>query len=164
MQSPFPINRMLFISVVVLVAVALAGCGGGSSKMASRPEPPTQPTPPTGGDTAQPTIVQSSGMTDVMSRDDFSVAVEYEQNQITYSVTNGSEWSISDKDTVIDRSSTTVNGRDWNIIELRKDIAGGRLWVDVYSDIEALTGTTPDTDYLSLGLWLYVPNGGNQYC
>ena len=37
-------------------------------------------------------------------------------------------------------------------------VPAGQLWVDVYTDYE----TAGDTDYLSLGIWVYVPDGATN--
>ena len=95
---------------------------------------------PNPGTVAQASVTQSSDATNGVTTDSVSATAEYDDNgQINFMVSNGSEWSISDDDTVLARLSGTASGVEFNGIELRKSLAGGTLWVDVYSDVEAPT-------------------------
>ena len=91
---------------------------------------------------AQPnagSVTQSSNTTqDGITTDSVSTSVEYNDNgQINFKVVNGTEWYVdsaaSDTDTLYEGRETDS---DWNFAELYKKLPGGRLWVDVYSDID----------------------------
>ena len=103
-------------------------------------------------------VVQSSKST----IDDIVVDAEYnDDGTITYTVrSTAGDWTINsgggEEDpgegvTVLARAK----GEGWNAISLLLETDAGKRWVDLYTDIE--TGETPDTDYLSGGIWVFVP-------
>ena len=94
---------------------------------------------PNPGAGAQSSVTQSSNGSNGMTTDSVTTMVEYDNGEINFMVRNGSAWSISDDDTVLARPSGTASGVEFDGVELRKNLAGGTLWVDVYSDIEAPT-------------------------
>ena len=92
---------------------------------------------PNPGSGAQSSVTQSSNGSNGMTTDSVTTMVEYDNGQINFMVSNGSAWSISDDDTILARPSGSVSGVEFNGVELRKSLAGGTLWLDVYSDIQA---------------------------
>lgn len=94
------------------------------------------------GSVTEPSVTQSSNAVNGMTTDSVSTVVGYDNGQISSTVRNGSEWSISDSDSVLARPSGELNGVSFNGIELYKRLAGGELWADVYSTIEEPTTTT----------------------
>ena len=97
---------------------------------------------PNPGSGAQSSVTQSSNASNGMTTDSVTTMVEYDNGQINFMVNNGSTWSISDDDTVLARPSGTSSGVEFDGVELKKSLAGGTLWVDVYSTIEPPTTET----------------------
>ncbi|MYJ95521.1 MAG: hypothetical protein F4053_08055, partial [Proteobacteria bacterium] len=102
-------------------------------------------------------VVQSSN-----TIDDITATAEYnEDGTITYVVSStAGGWTFNSGNpgegvTVLSRRKA----EGWNAISLLLETEAGRRWVDVYTDIEPPTGETPtpDTNYLSGGIWVYVP-------
>ena len=150
--------RFTGIAVAASVAIFLAGCGGGGSSGTS---PMTGGmTPPTAGSEtdfaglsptnagyaataasraadARPSsgsITQSSNVNDGITVDRVSVTAQHGTNRNSYSIRNGSSWSISTSD----GNPITLDASDpWDGQELYKRTNGGTLYVDVLSDIEA---------------------------
>ena len=131
-------------------------------------------------------VTQSSdGGDDNVTRDVVKVTITRSGNslnvdasyngQVVVSTTNATE--ASDVEDVLNRPKGTrlyervVEGGDEYGIEFYRSLAAGDvleqdgtavpagdLWVDVYTDYEA----NGDTDYLSLGIWVYVPDGATS--
>ena len=101
-------------------------------------------------------ITQSSNATNGITTDSVSVTASYEGGQVRYRVQNSSAgWSIdSAVDTVLERH----RGDNWDGIELMKELPGGDLYVDVYSEDRV----RQNQDYLAGGLWVYVPDSATQ--
>ena len=112
---------------------------------------------PNPGAGAQSSVTQSSNSSNGMTTDSVTTMVEYDNGQINFLMSNGSAWSISDDDTVLVRGNATVGGIEFNGVELRKSIADGTLWLDVYSDIEAPVTQGTDgggeSERLEDGMW-----------
>ena len=167
------------ISFVIASAIMLSGCGGGGGGGSSSGPSETVSTllssiiersssaaaqgkiaaaaiaVPAAG-----SVTQSSNTTqDGITTDSVSTTVEYQDGQIIYTVTNGTEWKV---DSDASDTRTLYEGRYtdsvWNFAELYKNLPDGRLWVDVYSNIGRPTGAMPDTDFLAGGIWVYVPD------
>lgn len=85
-------------------------------------------------------ITQSSNAINNITQDRVTVTAEYGAIRNTYSIQNGATWSIGTADgnpRSIPDTTPPFKGS-----ELNKQVNGGTLWVDVYSDIEApQTGT-----------------------
>ena len=154
----------LILVVGASVALALSGCGGGSSGGGTRPTtdggvmnptmtPPATRTqtlldPVTAANTAnamgraaeaQPragSVTQSSNVdSSNITTDQVDITAEYGSGGPSFSVDNGTAWSIGMSDGNPNRiSGTTPPGQG---VELRKRITGGTLYVDAYTDIEA---------------------------
>lgn len=150
--------RFTGIAVAASVAIFVAGCGGGGSSGTS---PMTGGmTPPTAGSEtdfaglsptnagyaataasraadARPSsgsITQSSNVNDGITVDRVSVTAQHGTSRNSYSIRNGSSWSISTSD----GNPITLDASDpWDGQELYKRTNGGTLYVDVLSDIEA---------------------------
>jgi hypothetical protein len=80
-------------------------------------------------------------------------------------VQNGNEWEVdsaaSDTDTLYEGQETDS---DWNFAELYKKLPDGRLWVDVYSDIDKPTTTGCGIgDTVSAGETCRYEGGGNDF-
>ena len=85
-------------------------------------------------------ITQSSNTINNITQDQVTVTTAYGATQNTYSIQNGSTWSISTADGNTQMIATTTdNTGGFKGSELNKQVNGGTLWVDVYSDIEAPT-------------------------
>ena len=140
-----------------------------SNNINDTPTTPTTPTPPgnTGGGDSMPTtfagltsttaenaqhaaaqvadaiprfgsVTQSSNTVNNITQDQVTITTSYGAAQNTYSIRNGSTWSISTADGNPELIPTT-NTSGFRGSELNKQVNGGTLWVDVYSDIEAPT-------------------------
>ena len=163
-------NCFTGIAVAASAAIFLAGCGGGGS---SGPSSMTGGrTPPTSSsDTdfaglsltnagyvataasrvadARPrsgSVTQSSNVNNGITVDRVSVTAQHGASRNSYSIRNGSSWSISTSD----GNPVTIGASDpWDGQELYKRTNGGTLYVDVYSDIEApnSTGTSSGRQY-----------------
>ena len=118
-------------------------------------------------------VTQSSNTTqDGITTDSVSTTVEYQDGQIIYTVTNGTEWKV---DSDASDTRTLYEGRYtdsvWNFAELYKNLPDGRLWVDVYSNIgepetsqEAITATgCASGDTVSVGETCRYEGGGNNF-
>ena len=108
-------------------------------------------------------VVQSS----LTTINDITATAKYnEDGTITYVVSSAAGgWTFNSGDpgegvTVL--SSRKAEG--WNAISLLLETDAGRRWVDVFTDIEPPTGDTPtpDTDYLSGGIWVFVPKPATE--
>ncbi|MDE0144501.1 MAG: hypothetical protein OXL95_01380, partial [Nitrospira sp.] len=85
-------------------------------------------------------ITQSSNAINSITQDLITVTTEYGASQNTYSVQNGATWSISTANGNPQRIQTTADDTGgFKGSELNRQVNGGTLWVDVYSDIEAPT-------------------------
>ncbi len=83
-------------------------------------------------------ITQSSNTINNITQDQVTVTTEYGATQNAYSIQNGSTWSISTADGNPRRIDTTADDTGgFRGSELNKQVNGGTLWVDVYSDIKA---------------------------
>ena len=116
---------------------------------------------PNPGRGAQSSVTQSSNGSNGMTTDSVTTMVEYDNGQTNFMVSNGSAWSISDGDTVVTRhNNVTVGGIEFNAVELRKSIAGGTLWLDIASDIEAPVTQGTDgggeSERLADGMWTRI--------
>ena len=89
-----------------------------------------QPTP---GSVTQSSNVDSSNIT----IDQVDITAQYGSGGPSFSIRNGTEWSIGTSDGNPRRISGTTP--PWQGVELAKRIAGGTLYVDAYTDIEAPT-------------------------
>ena len=155
----------LILVVGASVALALSGCGGGSSGGGTRPTPMTPPAtrtqtlldPVTAANTAnamgraaeaQPragSVTQSSNVdSSNITTDQVDITAEYGSGGPSFSVDNGTAWSIGMSDGNPNRISGTTP--PWQGVELRKRITGGTLYVDAYTDIEA-----PETQQIGGG-------------
>ena len=149
--------RFAGIAVAASAAIFLAGCGGGGS---SGMGPTGGMTPPTDAsetnfDSLNPTIAgyaataasraadamprsgritQSSNVNNGITVDSVAVTARHGASRNSYSIRNGSSWSISTSDGNPVRIDTSD---PWDGQELYKRTNGGDLYVDVYSDIEA---------------------------
>ena len=155
--------RFAGIAVAASVGILLAGCGGGSSSgPSSMTGGMTPPTAGSGTDFAglSPTnagyaataasraadarprsgsITQSSNVSNGITVDRVSVTAQHGTSRNSYSIRNGSSWSISTSD----GNPITLDASDpWDGQELYKRTNGGTLYVDVLSDIEAPQRTT----------------------
>ena len=99
-----------------------------------------QPTP---GSVTQSSDVDSSNIT----TDQVKVTAQYRSGGPSFSVRNGTAWSIGTSDGNPSRISGVPS--PWQGVELNKRIAGGTLYVDAYTDIEAPSSRQ-------------VPGGGGQ--
>ncbi len=176
------------VTIITMALAGCGGGGGGSSPMSNNNMNDMQTPPGnTGGDDSMPTtiasltsttatnaqraaakvadarpsfgsITQSSNTIGNVTLDRVAVTTTYGATQNIYEIKNGqngSTWSISSADGNPRRIETTADDTGgFKGSELNKQVNGGRLWVDVYSDIEQ----QGDTDYLSGGIWLFVPN------
>ena len=173
--------RFTGIAVVASIGILLAGCGGGGSSgtrpMAEDMTPPTassetdfaslSPTDAGYAATAASraadarprpgSITQSSNVNNGITVDLVSVTAQHGISRNSYSIRNGSSWSISTNDgnpVTID-ATAPFDGQ-----ELYKRTNGGTLYVDVYSDIEAPTtrqttgGDDGTVSVLSLCPWV----------
>ncbi len=156
-------NCFTGIAVVASIAVFLAGCGGGgSSGTGSMTEDMTPPTAGSETDFASlsPTnagyaataasraadarprsgsVTQSSNVNNGITADRVSVTASHGTSRNSYSISNGSLWSISTSD----GNPVAIDASDpWDGQELHKRTNGGTLYVDVLSDIEAPQRTT----------------------
>ncbi|MDE0405219.1 MAG: hypothetical protein OXI53_07880 [Nitrospira sp.] len=107
-------------------------------------------------------ITQSSNAINSITQDRVTVTTEYGATQNTYSVENGSAWSISTANGNPQRIETTGH---FEGSELNRQVNGGTLWVDVYSDIEAPTTSGVDGgvgSILSPGQSVRYTGGGNN--
>ena len=154
-------NRFLVFAIAASVATALSGCGGGGS---TRPQagggsmvPPSAGTgtefadlnPTNAGYAAtaagrvadtQPrsgSVTQSSNSINGVTADRVTVTAEYGATRNSYSVRNGSSWTIGTSDG--NPQSIPGTTAPFKGSELIKSVNGGTLYVDVYSDIEANT-------------------------
>ncbi|MCY3874218.1 MAG: hypothetical protein OXF88_07995 [Rhodobacteraceae bacterium] len=109
-------------------------------------------------------VVQSSDA----SVNDITVTASYnDDGTISYVVRSTvGDWTFNSGDpgtgvSVLSRRKA----EGWNAISLLLETDAGRRWVDVYTDIEPPTGDppTPDTDYLSGGIWVYVPKKATAF-
>ena len=89
---------------------------------------------PRAGSVTQSSNVNNNGVT----LDRVSVTVQHGTSRNSYSIRNGSSWSISTSD------GNPISAPDGSQ-ELSKRTNGGMLYVDVYSDIEAPQTTTTPT-------------------
>lgn len=97
-----------------------------------------QPAP---GSVTQSSNVDSSNV----STDRVHITAQYGSGIPSFSVRNGTAWSISTSEGNPSRISGTPPL--WRGVELRKRIAGGTLYVDAYTDIEAPTQVTTGGTY-----------------
>lgn len=148
-------------TLITIATITLAGCGGGGSGgggpvtgMPDNSQPPASMnetefanlTPTAAMNAriaaakvadAQPafgSITQSSNTINNITQDRVAVTTTYGASQNTYSVRNGSTWSISTADGNPQKIPHVPGGKG---SELHKEVNGGILWVDVYSDIDA---------------------------
>jgi hypothetical protein len=164
----------LILVVGASVALALSGCGGGSSGGGTRPTTdggvtnPTMTPPATRTQTlldqvtaantanamgraaeAQPragSVTQSSNVdSSNITTDQVEITVRYTQDREILEVRNGTTWSI-DTDEGNARQIPDVTP-PWYGAELSKRIEGGVLYVDLYSDIEDPTEVTTGGTY-----------------
>ena len=170
------------ISFVIASAIMLSGCGGGGgggssetvstllSSVIKQSSSAAAQAKIAAAAIAQPnagSVTQSSNTTqDGITIDRVSTSVEYNDNgQIIYTVTNGNEWGVdsaaSDTDTLFEGQETDS---DWNFAELYKKLPDGRLWVDVYSDIDKPTTTGCGIgDTVSAGETCRYEGGGSDF-
>ena len=168
------------ISFVIASAIMLSGCGGGGgssetvstflSSVIKQSSSAAAQAKIAAAAIAQPnagSVTQSSNTTeDGITIDRVSTSVEYNDNgQIIYTVTNGNEWGVdsaaSDTDTLFEGQETDS---DWNFAELYKKLPDGRLWVDVYSDIDKPTTTGCGIgDTVSAGETCSYEGGGSDF-
>ena len=119
--------------------------GGGSTTTPTRAEALTDPVAaanaavkiaqaalaqPTPGSVTQSSNVDSSNI----SIDQVDITAQYGSGGPSFSVRNGTAWSIGTNDGFLSRISGTTP--PWQGAELGKRIAGGTLYVDAYTDIE----------------------------
>ena len=83
-------------------------------------------------------VTQSSNTINNVTQDRVSVTAEHGASRNSYSVRNGSSWSINTSNDI----HLNYGVPPWNGQELVKRVNGGTLYVDVYSDIEAPQRTT----------------------
>ena len=125
--------------------------GGGSTTTPTRAEALTDPVTATNAAVkiaqaalAQPTpgsVTQSSNVdSSNISIDQVDITAQYGSGGPSFSVRNGTAWSISTSDGNPSRISGTPP--PWQGVELAKRIGGGTLYVDAYTDIEAPTPGT----------------------
>lgn len=156
--------RISGIAIAASFAMLVAGCGGGGGGSSG-----TRPTTgaPSGTGTefanlspanagyaataasraadARPrsgSVTQSSNVNNGITVDRVSVTAQHGVSRNSYSVRNGSSWSISTSDgnpVTID-ATAPFDGQ-----ELYKRTNGGTLYVDVYSDIEAPSSASTST-------------------
>ena len=146
------------ILFALLLSFMIPGCGGGDK--ASTTNPPSSMPPPTGAGTefadlnpanagyaataagraadARPrsgSVTQSSNVNSGVTVDRVTVTAQYGAARNSYSVRNGSSWSIGTSD----GNPVSIPGvpAPFKGSELTKRVGGGTLYVDVYSDIEA---------------------------
>jgi len=125
--------------------------GGGSTTIPTRAEALTDPVTaanaavkiaqaalaqPAPGSVTQSSNVDSSNI----SIDQVEITAQYGSGGPSFSVRNGTAWSISTSDGNPSRISGTPP--PWQGVELGKRIADGTLYVDAYTDIEAPTPGT----------------------
>ena len=96
---------------------------------------------PRAGSVTQSSNVDSSGVT----ADQVEVTAEYGASVPRFSVRNGTEWSIGMGEGNPSPISDTTP--PWKGAELSKRIAGGTLYVDAYTDIDAPTEVTTGATY-----------------
>ena len=153
------------IATAASFAVLVAGCGGGGSG-SSGMGPPSFGTGtefanlnPTQADhaavaasraaDARPrsgSVTQSSNVNNGITLDHVSVTAQHGASRNSYSIRNGSSWSISTSD----GNPVSIDVSDpWDGQELYKRTNGGTLYVNVVSDIEApsSTGTSSGRQY-----------------
>ena len=135
-----------------LLTLAACGGGGGSGPTSMMPGggPTTPPSAeeltaantadkmaqaalaqPTPGSVTQSSDVDSSNIT----IDQVKVTAQYRSGGPSFSVRNGTAWSIGTSDGNPSRIPGVPS--PWQGVELNKRIAGGTLYVDAYTDIEA---------------------------
>ena len=99
-------------------------------------------------------VTQSSNTINGITTDQVEVTAQHGATGNNYSVQNGSKWSIS----TADGNPVSISVPNFDGQELHKRVNGGTLYVNIYSDIEPGTVSTPDTDYLAGGVGLFVPD------
>ncbi len=125
--------------------------GGGSTPTPTRAEILTDPmtaanaadkigqaavAQPTPGSVTQSSNVDSSNI----SIDQVDITAQYGSGGPSFSIRNGTAWTIGTSDGNPSRISGTP--QPWQGVELSKRISGGTLYVDAYTDIEAPTPGT----------------------
>ena len=166
------------IAVAASVAIFLSGCGGGGGGSSG-----TRPTGSSGTEFARLSstnagyaatavsrvadarprsgnVTQSSNVNNSITVDRVSVTARRGATGNSYSIRNGSSWSISTSD---GNPVRIGYGAPWDGQELYKRTNGGTLYVDVYSDIEApssrqVGGSDDGTRNVSLGTRVYTGN------
>ncbi len=179
-------SRVHAVAVAAFALLFMAGCGGGGSGSVNMAPPGGDGSggsgsismAQTGLNNLSPAIVaeasarvadarpragsvtQSSNTLNNVTLDRVSVTVQHGTGRNSYSIQNGSSWSISTSDV----DPVDISSQYWDGQELDRRINGGTISVDVYSDIEAPTTTsTPNTDYLAAGVWVFYPDGATQF-
>ena len=150
--------RAMPVVMAALVAVAVTGCGGGSggnARPAPQPLPTTVPAraealedSTTAANTAEViaraaearprsgSVTQSSNVdSNNITTDAVEITAEYGSGGPSFSIHNGTAWSIGMGEGDPSRIAGTMP--PWQGAELSKRITGGTLYVDAYSDIEA---------------------------
>ena len=166
------------IAMAASFAMLVAGCGGGGGGSSG-----TGPTASSGTEfaslsstnagyaataasrasDARPrsgSVTQSSNVNNGITVDRVSVTAQHGASRNSYSIRNGSSWSISTSD---GNPVRIGYGAPWNGQELYKRTNGGTLYVDVYSDIEApssrqVGGSDDGTRNVSLGTRVFTGN------
>ena len=160
-------ERFSAMGVAVSFSVLVAGCGGSGSDPANVP-----------GHLANVTVEDRKGLSDALRNaavdpgrltprqidpdsssvvqsssgaGEVSVTVDYDKG-LKYTVTSvNPEWEITPDNADSSRDMPVYPGK-----ELTKKVAGGTVYVDVYTDyVKPEEGG--DTDYLAGGVWLFVP-------
>lgn len=170
------LKRTHFIlAVATPLALTLAGCGGGGGgdvtpgRSESRLESVFENNPttiksaisraasalPVPGSVTQSSNVDSNNIT----TDQVEVTATYGSGGSNFSIRNGIQWSIDMSNGNPTRSpSETAFGKVWQTAVLSKNIGSGTLYVRATTDI----ASADDTDYLSRGYWLIVPNSASS--
>lgn len=174
-------TRLSNLSVVVLFAAAVSGCGGGgaSNPLTSLPSsmpaddrerPGGIPAASRSRPVSRQSIVQSSNSSSGATTDDISVQVTLRPGgHVRFIVTNGDEWFLSSEDSETEtlanrRGQLPAGGSTVTGVLATKgssDHTGDAatrlnegLSLVMYTDIE----DTVDTDYLVWGVWVAAPD------
>ena len=172
------------IAIAASFAMLVAGCGGGGGGSSGPSSMTGGMTPPTSSsDTdfaglsptdagyaataasrvadARPrsgSVTQSSNVNNGITVDRVSVTAQHGASRNSYSIRNGSSWSISTSD----GNPVPIDAGDpWDGQELYKRTNGGTLYVDVLSDIEAPQRTTTAGTAQTVTASDRISHGGN---
>lgn len=157
--------------LIMIIAMTIVGCGGGNGGGQVPNSPPidlrlvaTQAAKAAQSTPAQGSVTQTSNALNGITVDTISSTLSLNGNSLQATVRNGAttlgssditENPFSFSRSVCQSCGTRPSGTSsqWRQVSLKKEDSNGDVFAIVFSDIES----NDDLDYLSAGIWAYVP-------